>query len=442
MKVMTRTVLLQVLLFVTCLRFLVRCGSITLDTSANDVFLGHPVTFTCRVSDADMGLVTFMMQEGGTYAVVCRLMATTGNIVGTPTYPCSRVEEQQHVFSLTIGSTSLKHGTAWMCQAEGMKSSIVHLDIQYIQYFGVTSGSRSVTVTEHDNVTMQCNTNSSPVSTIEILDETSSLGSGTNSSTVEARIEDVDCRHAGPYTCSARNLIGQAVERNISLQVKCSPRPDESTEGGRVFRSALNRSITLSLAVIAFPEPTFSWNKTSGGQPLTNTNVTTEGFRATGSATISDVKEEDFQNYTVTVANTEGTRMLNVMLIPLSQPDTPRNLHVSSITPGSVTLTWEKGYNGGARQSFTIQYRRDGGHWTTHNTMLSEDDDLRLELGDLEADTKYTVRLLAFNQHGSSDYTSISVTTPPHVSDSSSTVVVARGTTCAAVVVFVIITTL
>ncbi|XP_067661224.1 limbic system-associated membrane protein-like [Haliotis asinina] len=436
---MTRTIIQQVLLLVTCLFSVVRCESITLDTSATDTILGHPVTLTCRVSDAAVGLVIFMMQESGTYAVVCRIMATTGNVVRTPPYTCFRDEEQQHTYSLTVARTSLKHRTSWMCQAAGMKSSIVHLDIQYIEYFGVTSGKRGVTVAEHDNVTMQCNTNSSPVSSIEIRDETASLGSGTNSSTVEARIEDVDCLQAGPYTCSARNLIGQAVERNISLQVKCAPRPDGFTPGGPVFRSALNRTITLSLTVVAFPVPTFTWNTTSGGQPLTNTNVTAEGVRATGSVTISDVKEMDFQNYTVIVANTEGTRMLNVMLIPLSQPDTPRNVHATSIMPGSVTLTWDKGSNGGARQRFRIQYRQDGGPWITHPATLSEDDDLRLELGGLDSDTTYTVRLLAFSEHGSSDYTSISFTTSPNVTDSG-TVVMARGTACAAVVIFLITT--
>ncbi|XP_048237053.1 hemicentin-2-like [Haliotis rufescens] len=626
MKAMANTTVLHILLLVTCWRYLVLCADITLDTSATAGVLGRPFTFTCRVEDADVtGLVQFSIQEKGTYGSVCRLMGDTGEIVGNISYLCSREDGQPNIYTLTIGKVSLEHDTSWMCQAAGMKSNTLHLNVHYppsldirpvepctgyifpadetnvslncfvtaanpspsnftwyhggnivgrdrlyniprvfrsssghyrcvadngvsppgednvtvevqyppvvhiddflrvvkvsedltlhctadanpevtslvwteegaggrismngtlhlkdiqktdagvyvctafntvltcngtrhtqqsssnitlevqyapdIQYFGVTSGDRNVIVTEHDNVTLQCDISSNPASTIEIRSKTSSIGSGTNSETVEASIEDVGCRQTGLYTCSARNVIGKAVERNISLQVKCAPRPYGSTPGGPVFKSSLNRTVTLSLTAIAFPEPTVTWSKSPMGKPLTNTNVTVVDFRVTGSLTILEVQEEDFTNYTVNVTNTEGTWMLNVVLMSPSQPDVPRNLQASSVKPRSVTLKWEKGSNGGAKQSFRIQYRQGGRQWITHPSMPSEDDALQVELEGLEAETTYTVQMLALNGYGSSNHTSISVTT---TCQTCSTFVVAVGAASSAVVIFIIIVT-
>ncbi|XP_046566222.1 tyrosine-protein phosphatase Lar-like [Haliotis rubra] len=212
-------------------------------------------------------------------------------------------------------------------------------------------------VKEHDNVTLQCHINSNPASDIEIRNSTSSIGSGTSAKILKASIDDVGCLHTGPYTCSARNKLGQAEEQSISLQVKCAPRSYGSTTDGYEFRSGLSGNVTLNLTVLAFPEPTFTWRRTRNGRPLDNSAVITDGVRVTGSVTIFDVKDEDFRKYTVEVTNTEGNISKTVMLISAFMPETPMDLQASSISVRSFTPTWEKGFNGGAKQSFkhTIQ---------------------------------------------------------------------------------------
>ncbi|XP_071095565.1 hemicentin-2-like isoform X4 [Haliotis cracherodii] len=284
-------------------------------------------------------------------------------------------------------------------------TSDIRLDVQHapeILSFRVTSGDR--TVTEHDNVTLLCHISSYPASTIEIRNRTSSIGTGTSIKTLGASIEDVGCLHTGTYTCSAKNVFGQAVEQNKSLQVKCAPKLYGSTP---VFRSSLNRTVTLNLTVIAFPKPTFTWRKIQNGRPLNCTKGATEGVRVTGSVTISDVKENDFRNYTVEVSNSEGSVNLNVMLISASSPETPKRLQASTNSPRSLTVTWEKAFNGGATQRFEIQYREPGGQWTTHPSRPGEGDALHLDIDDLEPGTVYQIRMSACNEHGVSDYTDV-----------------------------------
>ncbi|XP_046569981.1 hemicentin-2-like [Haliotis rubra] len=135
-----------------------------------------------------------------------------------------------------------------------MSSTTLTLEVQYapeILSFNVTSGGKSVK--EHDNVTLQCHINSNPASDIEIRNSTSSIGSGTSAKILKASIDDVGCLHTGPYTCSARNKLGQAEEQSISLQVKCAPRSYGSTTDGYEFRSVLSGNVTLNLTVLAFP---------------------------------------------------------------------------------------------------------------------------------------------------------------------------------------------
>ncbi|XP_067674647.1 neural cell adhesion molecule 2-like [Haliotis asinina] len=296
-------------------------------------------------------------------------------------------------------------------------SLYVTLEVQYapqVEYFGVTSGTRTTTVREHDNVTLQCDVRSKPASSIEIRNKTHSIGSskGINPGrqTLTTMLLNVSCLEGGNYFCAAENLLGGA-SQTLQLQVSCVPRRDLSSSDELVFTSNLHENVTLSLTVIAFPQPTFTWRKKPNGRPISTTEAITDGVRVTGSVTIVDVKQEDYINYTVRVNNAEGTLDLEIPLLSKSRPHLPSNLTAVNIRPRLVTLRWEKGFNGGATQSFTIQYRQSGGQWTTHPARPTEDDTLQLDIDGLEPGTVYEFRINAQNEHGESNYTSTSVTT-------------------------------
>ncbi|XP_046552047.1 nephrin-like [Haliotis rubra] len=287
-------------------------------------------------------------------------------------------------------------------------------DAPRVERFGFTSGAGNATVREHDNVTLQCDVTSNPGSSIEINNTTSSIGSSRTSNpdrqTLTTMLLHVSCLEGGNYICAARNLIGEA-SQTVPLQVRCVPRRYSFSSETLVFTSGLHENVTLSLTVIAFPQPTFTWRRRSNTRPISTTAVTTEGVLVTGSVTIFDVKEEDYINYTVSVTNTEGYLDLEIPLVSKSRPHLPSNLKAVNISPRSVTLTWEKGFNGGAKQMFNIQYRQPGGQWTTHPTRPTEDDTLQLDIDDLEPGTFYEIRINAKNEYGTSIYTSAIVTT-------------------------------
>ncbi|XP_067674635.1 protein sidekick-1-like [Haliotis asinina] len=100
-----------------------------------------------------------------------------------------------------------------------------------------------------------------------------------------------------------------------------------------------------------------------------------------------------------------------IELIVYGTPEAPTNLQAAAVDTNSITITWDKGYNGDTKQRFNIEYRQHDGQWTTHPTMPRDHHIPELTLGGLKPATVYEIRINAVNKYGSSSYTSVSVTT-------------------------------
>ncbi|XP_046585457.1 uncharacterized protein LOC124292421 [Haliotis rubra] len=120
---------------------------------------------------------------------------------------------------------------------------------------------------------------------------------------------------------------------------------------------------------------------------------------------------QNCEEYIVTFGNGSYDIVGNSTSSVIARPHLPSNLKAVNICSRSVTLTWEKGSNGGAKQRFNIQYRKPGGQWTTHPTLPTEDDTLQLVIDGLEPGTVYEIRINTQNEYGTSNYTSAIVTT-------------------------------
>ncbi|XP_067667941.1 neural cell adhesion molecule 1-like [Haliotis asinina] len=119
------------------------------------------------------------------------------------------------------------------------------------------------------------------------------------------------------------------------------------------------------------------------------------------------------ENGTYTCRCTVGGNIMikDIDLNIYGKPDTPTNLQAAFVDTNSITITWNKGYNGDTKQRFNIEYRQRGGQWTTHPTMPRDHHALELTLGGLKPATVYEIRINAVNKYGSSGYTSVNMTT-------------------------------
>lgn len=91
------------------------------------------------------------------------------------------------------------------------------------------------------------------------------------------------------------------------------------------------------------------------------------------------------------------------------KPQPPTITDVFSET-ASLRVMWSKQFDGGARQHFVLQYKKDiDNDW--QNVRPITDSTRRMEvhiLNNLESNTVYFLRLFSENQLGSSNYTDIS----------------------------------
>ncbi|XP_071084001.1 neural cell adhesion molecule 2-like [Haliotis cracherodii] len=403
------------------------CGvystDISLETVYESAILGEHFNMTCQVTGDTMheGLAYFKRTNGHGTSTACSLHLNSSTPTSNNTnYSCTGADA--NIFILTIRQVSREDAGQWHCQVEDMTSPIVSLKVKYspeIIFFGAGQDDSNITVKEHDNVTLQCNVSSEPASDIQICniasdpvskgDNNNNKNNNNNNNTLEVRLDDIGCRQRGPYTCSARNEIGTAPPKYASLLVKCKPRLHGSSAHLKVA-SGLGGPVTLIVTVLAYPKPTFSWKRFKLGAPLTkNTNITWDDPVATGTLNIANVDDEDYRTYNVTVTNSEGDSTFTISLIKPTHPDTPTHLQATRIDSRSITVSWDKAFNGGARQTFILQYRPDRGQWT--KPVVDDNDDLHVDILGLAPSTMYEVRLRAKNTHGMSNYTFLNVTT-------------------------------
>ncbi|XP_046585460.1 hemicentin-1-like [Haliotis rubra] len=116
---------------------------------------------------------------------------------------------------------------------------------------------------------------------------------------------------------------------------------------------------------------------------------------------------------TYTCRSTVGGNIMikDIELNIYGKPDTPTNLQAATVDTRSITITWDKGYNGDSKQRFNIEYRQRDGQWNTFPTMPRDHHALELTLGGLKPATVHEIRINAVNKYGSSRYASVNVTT-------------------------------
>ena len=85
----------------------------------------------------------------------------------------------------------------------------------------LNSQSPVVTVDELTGMTLRCDVDSNPRSTIKLLNNSQTLRQVTNSKQAEYTWSEAGCLDTGNYTCEAGNSIQPTARQNVELIVTC-----------------------------------------------------------------------------------------------------------------------------------------------------------------------------------------------------------------------------
>ncbi|XP_046543335.1 hemicentin-1-like isoform X2 [Haliotis rubra] len=354
---------------------------------------------------------------------------------------------------VTLDKVNRAQAGDYTCEAENV---IGHASIQFtlvvhypvnISMFTVNSLSRSVTVNESDQTTLSCQVDSNPRSVIKLLNGSEELTRADNSLTATYRLESADCRQRGNYSCTATNNIGAPVTKTVELLVKCSPRLGETVPKQLKYASRKSGDVTVSVSVLAYPLPTFTWRRSiSTSQDLTGSSSPVSDISVTARLHLTDLQQQDFGDYSLAVDNSMGGSVTyTVNIVPIGPPNTPTNVSVSPEGPFTLHVSWKEEFNGGATQTFAVEYSTDEKDWKTagSHTETGSGNYMTSVINDLNSDTLYYVRVVARNKFGNSSYTEHATgltekkVIPP--ASSSQAGLIAGLTVCVALVVGIVV---
>ncbi|XP_071094639.1 protein turtle homolog B-like [Haliotis cracherodii] len=318
--------------------------------------------------------------------------------------------------TLSLGQADRSKTGSYRCQPSNTHGSgdsvTVSVDVQYpanVSMFTANSGSGSLTVNESDPVTLRCQIDSNPRSVIRLLNGTEELTRADNSLTADFRVESADCRQRGNYSCTATNNIGAPVSQWMELLVKCSPRLDETLPQQLQYASRLGGNVNVTVSVLAFPLPTFTWSRTtSTSQDLTGSSSPVSDISVTARIHLTYLQQQDFGDYRLTVDNSEGGSVAYTLsIVSEGPPSTPTNVSVYTEGPFSLHVSWKEEFNGGATQTFTVEYSTDEEDWKTAGSHeeTGRGNYVTSVIRDLNSGTVYYVRVVASNKFGNSTYT-------------------------------------
>ncbi|XP_071095928.1 protein CEPU-1-like [Haliotis cracherodii] len=281
-------------------------GTPTMGPATGSVMEGNSYTFTCSTTQQGQYLVYF--KEGT--ATYCQL----GSMATNEERKCGVVEGESSKFYFTIPHTYRNHSsTDWSCQAGLNKSNMAKLDVWYppaIKSFTTSDESNRIAVNINDTVTLVCKYEGNPPADVIIRKQGRSLQTVVDDVAVSSTLTTVSCLDMATYVCQASNKFG-SVSSDIQLIVRCPP-TQGATQG--TTTTSLEGDVTLTLSVMAYPLPTFTWFGPLGNMLDANNGSLDANLNVISRITIKGVTEDDLGVYTVIVRNNLGSRNFTIAL--------------------------------------------------------------------------------------------------------------------------------
>ncbi|XP_071550364.1 nephrin-like [Panulirus ornatus] len=244
------------------------------------------------------------------------------------------------------------------------------------------------------------------------------LGSGVG--VARLVIESATRADTDVYFCHAHNIVSSSsppARSYVVVEQAVTAAPDVSGLGGSW--AAVGGSGRLVCRVRAAPPPTFVWSSQSGLILLNSDKYTIhepqlqDGLVLWASVLqVREIMPVDYTTYLCTAHNAHGSDSLILALNPPARPHPPVNFTVINVTHDDLWLSWTPNLDGGAPSGYTVKYRSSGS-LTYQYVEVGGGGTSSVRLSGLSPAREYTVALQARNEHGSSNYVSRTVLTPP-----------------------------
>ncbi|CAC5416043.1 unnamed protein product [Mytilus coruscus] len=179
-----------------------------------------------------------------------------------------------------------------------------------------------------------------------------------------------------------------------------SPRLDTQYQGlPKIVAVEENGDLELTAHIIAYPSPVIRWIFEN---EINSTSVLV-GNLYVSNLHIQDLKQSEFGEYTLHAFNDHGNLFEQVNVVPKGKPISPSNVLVVCKST-SVTIFWNSEFDGGAKQTFIVKYWRtlDG---TTISSALIGNLTEQAVIKELVSDSNYNFIVQATNKYGTSNST-------------------------------------
>ncbi|XP_053378858.1 hemicentin-2-like [Mercenaria mercenaria] len=204
----------------------------------------------------------------------------------------------------------------------------------------------TVVVSYYDTVQLTCVVDSNPDSNISILFNETILEQTAKSKRLTFNMKKADCSNAGVYTCIGGNEYnyGNMARANLTVFVKCKPRPSVVLRQIQTVKSALNMPAKLTFTAASYLDPgktSFIWMRQRGLtlMPLDddkNIIITTIGLQS--SLTIISATHTDSGNYLLIYKNSVGSSNFTFKLMVTASLPRPGAYGDSSNTGAFVAV--------------------------------------------------------------------------------------------------------
>ncbi|XP_071536235.1 nephrin-like [Panulirus ornatus] len=276
-----------------------------------------------------------------------------------------------------------------------------------------------VMVDEDGAATILCSATGNPTPNITWTRDTDNISSVTLLSTGigEARlvIEWASKEDTGIYLCHASNIISSPPPISTAIVVTQAPTPvtvSSEEEVNDQSWAPLGGSGWLDCHVKAAPAPTFRWT-TDNDRVLSNSKkysihvpqLVDKVIEWSSLLEIRNITAHDFTDYICTTHNSRGSQTMNFTLSPPILPGVPMKLNITTVSSTDVVVMWLKNLFGAEPTGFTIRYLPTGDHNYEFVDVPGSNSTTSVIKG-LVPGAQYSFSILAYNDHGYSDYSS------------------------------------
>ncbi|XP_052818775.1 hemicentin-1-like [Mya arenaria] len=204
----------------------------------------------------------------------------------------------------------------------GNSSKSIYIDVQYgakVTNFTLLQSDHGqiFEVNENTPVTLYCQAQSNPLSTMSMLKQGQDLITHSYKNDLEFTISKSVCEDEGTYQCRARNTHNTKADiSSFTLFVRCAPRPSSLVPKQQNVTSATGVPAVLTFNLVAFPRPRvgdFLWEKEYSALDVwhsvsngTYINIIISADRLQTKLFFSSVKQVDFGYYRVHINNELG----------------------------------------------------------------------------------------------------------------------------------------